>query len=265
VRCPKPDQHPVFDRFARGTGPVPNWIGVSTRRTFFSSELEFVALSHPPMDEQYPEWVDVLEAVTQASGTFTMLELGAGYGRWIVNAAAAVRSYNEIPCRLIAVEGEPTHFKWLKQHCSDNRVKAELIHAAVAEHAGSVEFSVGDPKAWYGQAIADGTWSPERTRRVKAVTLSSLLQPLDRVDLVHMDIQGAEARIVEEAGPMLERVERFHIGTHGREQEERLRSLFLSTGWRPVNDYAAGTRSPTPWGTMTFQDGVQTWVNPRSG
>jgi FkbM family methyltransferase len=257
------DHHPVFARFANGVGPVPNWIGVSTRREFFSSELEFVALSYPPIDEQYLEWVDLLEAVTRASGTFTMIEVGAGYGRWIVNAAAAVRSYSGVPCRLIAVEGEPTHFRWLKRHCRDNGVRAKLIHAAVDERRGHVEFAVGDAKGWYGQAIADGTWSPEVTTRVGAVTLSSLLGRLDRVDLVHMDIQGAEAKVVEEAAAVLDRVTRFHIGTHGREQEERLREVFAGAGWDPVNDYGAGTTCSTPWGPMTFQDGVQTWTNPR--
>jgi FkbM family methyltransferase len=257
------DHHPVFARFANGAGPVPNWIGVSTRREFFSAELEFVALSYPPIDEQYLEWVDLLEAVTHATGAFTMLEVGAGYGRWTVNAAAAVRSYSGIPCRLVAVEGEPTHFRWLKQHCRDNGVGAKLIHAAVDERPGRVDFAVGAAKEWYGQAIADGTWSPQETTRVRAVTLSSLLGRLDRVDLVHMDIQGAEAKVVEEAAALLDRVTRFHIGTHGSAQEERLREVFAAAGWDSVNDYGAGTTSSTPWGPMTFQDGVQTWTNPR--
>ena len=59
-----------------------------------------------------------------------MVELGAGYGRWIVNAAAAVRAYRDLPSSLTAVEAEPTHFRWLELHCSDNGVTATLVHAA---------------------------------------------------------------------------------------------------------------------------------------
>ena len=36
----------------------------------------------PPIDEEYFEWVDLLESVRDARGAYTMMELGAGYGRW---------------------------------------------------------------------------------------------------------------------------------------------------------------------------------------
>jgi FkbM family methyltransferase len=190
-----------------------------------------------------------------------MLELGAGYGRWTVNAAAAVRAYHDdLPTRLIAVEAEPTHYKWLKQHARDNGVRAKLLRAAVAAESGQVEFAVGDAAGWYGQAIADGTWSPERVERVRAVTLSSLLEPLDEIDLIHLDVQGAELAVLAEAAPRLDRVRRIHVGTHNREVEDGLRRLFADLGWTSVNDYASGSTSETPFGELTFQDGVQTWL-----
>ena len=117
---------------------------------------------------------------------------------------------------------------------------------------------------WYGQAIADGTWSPEREVTVDAVTLSDLLEPLERVDLIHCDIQGAEAAVFEEAATLVaSKVQRVHVGTHGPNVERRLRQLFSSLYWENVNDYVLGTSAETPWGRMHFQDGVQTWLNPR--
>lgn len=243
---------------------MPNWIGVSTRREFFVEDLRFVTVTPPPPDAEYFEWIDVLEAVTRAVGQFTMLELGAGYGRWIVNAAAALRSFSGLRHRLTAVEAEPTHFRWLELHCRDNDVDASLIHAAVAPQRGKVAFAVGKPASWYGQAIADGTWSPERAEEVEAVTLSDLLEPLGCVDLVHCDVQGAEAAVFEEAAADVDaKVKRIHVGTHGPEVERRLRRLFSSLGWDKVNDYPCGSSAETPWGRMTFQDGVQTWLNVR--
>jgi FkbM family methyltransferase len=259
------EHHDVFSRFLAGCRVLPNWIGVSTRREFFVDDLRFVTVTLPPADTELFEWIDVLEAVTRATGQFTMLELGAGYGRWIVNAAAALRSYSGLRHSLTAVEAEPTHFRWLELHCRDNDVEANLIRAAVAARRGTVEFGVGEPAAWYGQAIADGTWSPERVERVEAVTLSDLLEPLERVDLIHCDIQGAEADVFDEAAAVVDaKVVRVHIGTHGAEVEERLRATFSSLGWEKVNDYAAGSTARTPWGSMTFQDGVQTWLGARS-
>jgi hypothetical protein len=127
-----------------------------------------------------------------------------------------------------------------------------------------VQFGVGQPASWYGQAIADGTWSPEHVATVDAVTLSDLLEPLERVDLIHCDIQGAEADVFEEAATSVAaKVQRVHVGTHGPDVERRLRRLFSSLGWENVNDYAGGTSAETAWGRTDFQDGVQTWLNPR--
>jgi FkbM family methyltransferase len=256
--------HPVFETFARnGVGPIPNWLGVTTRREFFDPELEFVQLAAPRVDTELFEWIDLLETVVAARGTFTMLELGAGYGRWIVNAAAAARAYHgDIATRLVAVEAEPTHFRWMKRHTRDNGVRARLVHAAVAAEAGHVEFGVGNAAAWYGQAIADGSWSPVRTERVRAITLSSLLEPLDHVDLIHLDVQGAELDVVTEAVDRFDAVRRIHIGTHNRGVEDGLRRLFGRLGWTSTNDYASETTAATPFGELTFQDGVQTWLRP---
>jgi FkbM family methyltransferase len=256
------EHHPVFAEFQRAADPVTNWLGVTTRRDFFTEELEFVRVARPSIDTEYFEWIDLLEAVTAATDRFTMLELGAGYGRWIVNAAAAVRAYSGIPATLVAVEAEPTHFEWLEQHCRDNDVEAEVVQAAVAPVEGEVAFAVGNAAGWYGQAIADDTWSPGQTQTVPAVTLSSLLARHERIDLVHMDVQGVEADVLEEARGELSRVRRVHVGTHGRMQEKRIRTLFTGLGWRSQQDYPSAARSKTPWGKMEFQDGVQTWINP---
>jgi hypothetical protein len=66
-----------------------------------------------------------------------MVELGAGYGRWAVRAAAALRQLRPIPFHLIAVEGEPRHYRWLRQHLSDNRIASDactLIEGVVSDH-----------------------------------------------------------------------------------------------------------------------------------
>jgi hypothetical protein len=121
----------VFRRFVAGCRVLPNWIGVSTRREFFAEDLRFVAVTPPPADPELFEWIDVLEAVTRANASFTMLELGAGYGRWVVNAASALRLYSGLPHHLIAVEAELTHFRWLELHCRDNEVDEPTAKSTV--------------------------------------------------------------------------------------------------------------------------------------
>ena len=73
-----------------------------------------------------------------------MIDLGAGYGRWSVRAAYAVKQYNpQLRRRLIAVEAEPTVYGWMRQHFSNHGIgffERKLIHAAVCEQPGKVYF-----------------------------------------------------------------------------------------------------------------------------
>ncbi len=99
----------------------------------------------------------MLDSVCESEGSFTMVELGAGWGRWIVNAAVALRQIDpERPFLLVGVEAEPTHFEWLRRHLLDNGIDPDrhtLVRAAVAPTEGRVKFQRGDAAGWYGQSI----------------------------------------------------------------------------------------------------------------
>ena len=295
---------PVFSRFTPWAGEVApgwtvNWLGVRTRASIQSvsgaaETATRVVHAAPAVSEDFFEWLSVLESVVESDGRYTMVELGAGWGRWLVNAAAALRQVDPARhCLLVGVEAEPTHFAWLAQHLRDNDLEPGehmLVRAAVSARDGSVRFQQGDPAGWYGQAIelpdpaaqASGPvsrvirWSrntaanaaargphARRTRRVRAVSLATLLGRLDAVDLVDADVQGVEADVFEAARDALDaKVARVHVGTHGVENEERLRSLFGGLGWECRFDYAGGRAHETPWGPASFEDGAQSWVNP---
>jgi hypothetical protein len=59
------------------------------------------------------------------------------------------------------------------------------------------------------------------------------------------------------------KVKRIHIGTHTRSIERELRTLFHEHGWYKRNDYEVGSTELTRWGLLSFNNGVQTWINPR--
>lgn len=285
--------HEIFDRFPRWEGKVEagfsvNFLGVVTRNDFFTlmgknPNPRFESTRLPAFDEEYFEWIDLLQAVAAAKQAFTMIELGAGYGRWLANGVAALQSTNRLPYRLIGVEPEPTHYQWMKLHFKDNRVdlqKCHLLEAAASGTDGWVWFYVGRPDEWYGQAIAptvsggllrklgasltkSGMVGSEEVRKVRSISLNTLLQPLEQVDLIDLDVQGAELEVLESSHEQLcEKVGRVHIGTHSRNIEEGLRVLFRGLGWTNLNDYGSNSESETPYGSIKFQDGVQTWVNP---
>jgi len=93
--------------------------------------------------------------------------------------------------------------------------------------------------------------------------LNTLLQPLSTVDLLDIDVQGVELEILEVAAAEVDRkVKRVHIGTHSRAIEEGLRSLFARLGWQCLTSFECSSSAKTEWGTISFQDGVQSWLNP---
>ena len=254
-------------------GGVVNFLGVFTRTEFWEpSQYESqqypanrtVATDYPSADHEYFEWIAVLEAVLSARDSFSMIDLGAGWGRWGVNAAVALSHCGALPFTCIEVEAEPTHFRWMAQHIADNHLNPEnfrLIESAVASIDGSISFQVGDtkrgsPANWYGQSIGGD-------HVVKAVSLNTLLQPLTVVDLVDLDIQGAEMEVLSSSADELdEKVKRVHVSTHGPQIEEGLRSLFSRLGWTSIDLYPGSSTLETPWGRICQTDGIQTWANP---
>jgi FkbM family methyltransferase len=302
-----PDHHPVFSQFKRFSGEVPAGHGIDFLGTKISGqftaglgtwpEARTKQTYYPNIDEEYFEWIDLLESVVAAKGSYTMIDLGAGFGRWVVRAAFALKQYNgQLPCRLIAVEAEPVVFKWMGLHFNNNGLDTgphSLIHGAVSEAAGEVLFYIGGPRggpfdrtpdAWYGQCLTkdydvsgefeyDGEYNGFKVRRHKSqwrsinipsVRLGSLLQGLETIDLIDMDIEGQELPVIRSAIEELNaQVKRLHIGTHGKEIESGLRQLLSAHRWQCLADYSLWTTSETAWGTIKFENGVQTWVNPR--
>lgn len=279
--------HPLFSRFESWTGVVPagtqsNWLGVLTDVGYadWAPQPGGVPVSPPLPDlgnDEYAEWIDILDAAAHAGERFTMVELGAGWGRWLANAAFAYRQLCPgCDLCLIGVEAEPTHFRWMREHLERNRIEDTALHlfeAAVAGAPGRVVFQVGDAVAEYGQAIVGRvSWRTRLQRRrgtrvVRSITLAQALEPAANgiVDIVDLDVQGAEADVLEAAVDDLERVRCVHVGTHSPEQEQRLRVLFRGLRWRCRTDYPSRTRIPlTWWGArdVAFEDGVQTWLNP---
>lgn len=126
--------HKVFLDFRHWTGLVPagfeaDFLGSRYRTSFFMLwpprlHDRHIAPEYPPFDDEYFEWIDLLEAVAGATNRFTMLELGAGFGRWTARAAAAAQQRN-LEYTLVAVEAEPTHFDWMLQNLQDNGLKLD--------------------------------------------------------------------------------------------------------------------------------------------
>lgn len=230
---------------------------------------------YPDFNEEYFEWIDLVEAVLNSSQRFTIMELGAGYGRWSVNGALAATKLGK-DYRIIAVEAEPQHYKWLVDNIKENGLdenRCRLVEAAVAGSDGESRFYAGNPASWYGQRIvltSDPPISQEDSNHgvhfisVKCITLSSLLKDEGLIDLIDMDIQGLELEVIQSAkNEITAQVKKVHVATHSYEIEEGLRKFFHGLGWTLTYDYSCQGKHMTEYGEIRFVDGVQGWINPK--
>lgn len=286
--------HPLFYEFKPPAGPFPEGFD----RDFLGSVIRFEFWHQPALNpgypfftEQYFEWIALLESVEEARDRFTMIELGAGYGLWSVRGALAIARHRPMPVHLIAVEADPIHFDWMHTHFPDNGIDPAdhtLIRAAVSTPGRDLPFLIGTPQGaerphqWYGQALADwagkivdqdaGYYGGSRVRlhengwrsiETPQITLAAILADVPRVDLLDMDIQGAEQHVIPSALDALHsKVRRMFIATHSREIDGNLKHLLQAEGWECTAAYPCGETSDTPWGPVHFTDGVQVWVNP---
>ena len=98
---------------------------------------------------------------------------------------------------------------------------------------------------------------------ISALRLETILAPLPTVDLLDLDIQLAEERVVPDAIAMIERkVRRLHIGTHQPPIHDKLVELLRERGWRLVFCYAPYSKFDTPLGRFATGDGILTALNP---
>ena len=217
----------------------------------------------PNFDEEYFEWLDLLETVAAARERYVFVELGAGFGRWTVRAALAAKRRG-LEFHGIAVEAEPTHFAYLQQHLRDHAIgTVECRCAAITTSNEPVPFYVGRAESWYGQAIAAAFVPADGMMLVEPLALSAVLRSFSVIDLLDLDIQGVEATVLEPELDLLRaRVRRLHIATHSAAIEAALRKMFGSRGWIAYRDYALQHTNDTPYGRIAFGDGVQTWINP---
>lgn len=284
--------HPVFLNFEPWEGETDginhyDFLGMRTDPKYWKNirpqPKQYLKTYYPVAHEQYFEWVFLLEAVMEckARDSFTVMELGAGYGPWLVRSYLAFRRFSQAPVHLIGVEGDFNHYTWMREHFHNNCIdpdKHALHHACASTKPSTVAFfQSDDPRGDYGQRIyfEFGQFkederggviekSGKKMQKIRALSLAELTEGVNQVDLVHMDIQGAEYGVLKAGIDALnKKVARVIIGAHSEEIERQLRELLKAEGW--VNRYDFGRRSKvdTEWGSIEFRDGCQAWVNPR--
>ena len=260
-------------------GIVRNFLGTRIRPSVYPRILAPMAgtVEGPPAPGNWhadiAEWASGLYSVAQARDRYRIVELGCGWGCWIVNMGVVARGLG-LAVDLAGVEGDRTHLAHARETLALNGFDAgqyRLWHGIAGPKPGQAIFP--DPAAgtahWGGEPVFyPDAATLDRARRqdgvqiLDCVTLDDLGQG-QPIDLLHIDIQGGEVDYVVGNAPAMDRlVKRVLIGTHSRAIEGRLMEHFLARpGWRLEMERPA--LAPVTGGRPLIGiDGVQMWAGP---
>ncbi len=110
--------------------------------------------------------------------------------------------------RIVAFEPDPKVFSCLKQNIENNKIQGvELVEAAVWTNDQGIEF--GAEGADGGSVYFEGKKS-----RVKSVRLADLLAKEKTVDLLKIDIEGAEIDVIPDCEAQLKKVKNIYLEYH---------------------------------------------------
>ncbi|KKL69036.1 hypothetical protein LCGC14_2118980 [marine sediment metagenome] len=224
-----------------------------------------------------------LTVLSSAQGPiFTMLDLGTGWGEWSMALVEVVKR-RIVPVRFAgyrstAVECDP----YFCPIAARNTFPGATVRlGAISDRAGMVRINTGRiSRRCCGSGLSfKGYFSGSRllakllgighrlikeTALVPAFTIDSMMPQMGQVDLVVMDIQGAELLALKGAAQAIEsgRVDWWLIGTHGRKLHEKVKPL-LQGRYELVVDAPSGQITDITGDyrveIATGQDGIQLW------
>jgi hypothetical protein len=278
------DVEGTISRYAVHSEPdsryLTNYLGIKIDPKFFPSILDEKAgeVEGIPIPANWhadmAEWAYAIRTVERCSGPFTMVELGCGWGCWM-NITGTVAKRLGLRINLIGIEGDEGHIQFARESLATNGFAADeysLIRGIAAatsgvalfprqDHAGgnwalSPVFGASDQQR--REAMASGQYE-----ELPMIALPDAVSEHRVLDLLHIDIQGGEADLVEGCMSFLnDRCAAMLIGTHSRVLEGRLSEFLFSQGWK-LDIERPAIVTLTGDGPVTTVDGVQGWRNPR--
>lgn len=286
--CLADEAIPVFSRFKAKSEPesgfIIDFMGNKTR----TSVVSHLSANDGRVEDDYPipgnfhgetlEWLGTLRSADEAKQRFVMIELGAGWAPWCAIGFRAAQRLGIKDISLIAVEGDEGHIGYARQHAIDNAIPSNaitIIHAVAGpkdgvavfprhlnsaqDYGGAASFGDEDRDLRYFQAMSGPNIAS--IDKIACVSVESLTRDYDVVDLLHVDIQGAEAKVIPASLDTInKKVRRIIIGTHTHGIDRLLINLFGKSGWICEGVTASQIRETAGIPVVT-KDGCQVWRN----
>lgn len=257
-------------------GYILDFLGTYTSTDFFHS-LEHMSGTVEPVPvisnfhADVIEWVGLTKSITRSTGTFNALELGSGWCPWLVASHTCATMKGIKVGKLIGIEADSEHFKFGKQHFKSNCIpldNVELKQGIISVSNKPMYFPTIDSNIdWGAKAINEEEYKRVSNKdaylKKDSYTIKDLVKKFtDVIDLCHIDIQGDEFEIVDNAIDVLNKSVKFMIiGTHSRQIEYDLMSLLVEHDWILENEKPC--KSTTGSQISIQKDGTQLWSNSR--
>lgn len=132
--------------------------------------------------------------------------------------------------KIIAIEADPTVASILENNLKRNNCEAEIIQKAA--------WSNSDTLLNFGQAGADAgsIFATENIVQVPTIRFKDVLQKYQAIDLIKIDIEGAELEVIEDASDELHRADylfiEFHSFPNRPQKLENILDLASKQGFR---------------------------------
>jgi FkbM family methyltransferase len=266
-------------RFSR-PGYLVNYLGVATDVSFVSAFQHLSGVVEaPPIPcnnhAELVEWAAVLRAVDLACDSFSVVELGAGWGCWMVNSAIAAKMRG-LRTFSIGVEGEAGHFSYIRNHCATNGISPteyRIEKAVAGAFEGVALFPVVDQSSLsYGQEprffASEGDMNnflkttDHKYDRVDVKTIDEIAGSIKKIDLLHIDIQGSEAEFLRSTIDRLSnKVAYIVVGTHSRKIDAEIIETLQAAGWQLEFEKPTTIGIDSIGNVTTIRDGTQGWKN----
>ncbi len=208
------------------------------RYTHGTIELLGYRLNYVDLLTVAPQWEDTfvneLHAFHSAEASPRIIDCGANVGIVTLYYKRAFPA-----SRLTAFEADPDIARALALNVSENKLsQVDVVAAAVWIENGEVSFAKEGSDSGSVDTEYHGTESPRVT--VPAIRLRDFLGREDKVDLLKLDIEGAEHRVLADAEPELHRVRALALELHEFDARNRRIPATLSLLERNGYRYAHG-------------------------
>ncbi len=230
------------------------------------------------------EYVGLFLSIAEAKDSYTMFELGAGWGPWMCAAGVACRKRGLKVINLNGVEGDYEKNPIIKRHLTVNGlrptdddssiteldgVRAAIYDGVVNDDGRDMEFPEVGAGNYGGSVVPEaGVMRQLPTRMVKGYNFTTLASEFPLIDLVHMDLQGYELTLLENClETFKQRVKFLLIGTHTRKIEGLLTEFLYNNGFQLLRENPCRVvwpqQAPASFIDITYRDGTQIWRNTR--